>query len=333
MRSDLPTELDLSLIHALEVNPRASWKRLGEALGVAPVTAQRRWARLADVGAAWIAVLPDLVDMASAVVKVDCAAGHKRSVATAVCAHRQAFTVEITGGSSDLVVTVVTSTAQKGQQYILDELDGLPGVVCTRVAQVTEWFSEGNQWRIGALDREKENQIAARTRHRAGAAADVSMTDRALINLLSTNGRLSYQELGDRTGLSAATAGRRIDRMLRMRILSLRCELANSVNGSPMHACLDLVVPPIDLRRIGRALATWRQVRMCIGVADEANLRVSVWLRRPNELIDFEERLMREFPELAVRGRTLDLDVVKRVGHVLDERGYSHGVVPCAAWD
>ncbi len=43
-------ELDLALVDALQVNPRASWAALGDVLELAPVTLARRWQRLAESG-------------------------------------------------------------------------------------------------------------------------------------------------------------------------------------------------------------------------------------------------------------------------------------------
>lgn len=47
MQSDvrLLSEEDLALVHALQLQPRASWSVLGRALDVDPVTVARRWSR------------------------------------------------------------------------------------------------------------------------------------------------------------------------------------------------------------------------------------------------------------------------------------------------
>lgn len=46
--------LDLALLHALQIAPRASWTRIGQAIGVDPVTAARRWTRLTGEGYGWL---------------------------------------------------------------------------------------------------------------------------------------------------------------------------------------------------------------------------------------------------------------------------------------
>ncbi|RIQ20438.1 AsnC family protein [Jiangella rhizosphaerae] len=71
---DALDEADLALRHAVQLAPRAPWQRIGLVLGVDPVTAARRWARLSESGAAWFALHPALDGLTFAFVEVGCAA-------------------------------------------------------------------------------------------------------------------------------------------------------------------------------------------------------------------------------------------------------------------
>ncbi|MET7782244.1 AsnC family protein [Streptomyces mirabilis] len=65
----LVDETDLALVHALQIAPRAPWTAVGQALGIDPMTAARRWARLTGTGCAWVTCYPadvDLHEMSSA---------------------------------------------------------------------------------------------------------------------------------------------------------------------------------------------------------------------------------------------------------------------------
>ncbi|WP_194236484.1 AsnC family protein [Streptomyces phyllanthi] len=76
-------EIDLALVNALQVAPRASWSVVGQVLGITPTTAARRWDRNATSGAAWVTAYPWLSTWARhyclAFVDVDCrpAAAHR----------------------------------------------------------------------------------------------------------------------------------------------------------------------------------------------------------------------------------------------------------------
>src|SRR5690606_4785018 len=51
-------EVDLAIVHALQVAPRASWQRIGAVIGLDPATAARRWARLEEQRVAWLTIWP-----------------------------------------------------------------------------------------------------------------------------------------------------------------------------------------------------------------------------------------------------------------------------------
>ncbi len=47
------SEVDLEIVHAVQVEPRASWATISATLEVSAATAARRWAALQDAGVAW----------------------------------------------------------------------------------------------------------------------------------------------------------------------------------------------------------------------------------------------------------------------------------------
>src|SRR5689334_25352106 len=56
--SAMLTELDLEIVNALQINPRAEWSRIADALGLSGPTVARRWNTLAELGQAWITPAP-----------------------------------------------------------------------------------------------------------------------------------------------------------------------------------------------------------------------------------------------------------------------------------
>lgn len=55
MTENLPplSELDLALVNALQISPRAPWTELAKALDIDAATVARRWERLRTAGHAW----------------------------------------------------------------------------------------------------------------------------------------------------------------------------------------------------------------------------------------------------------------------------------------
>ena len=62
-------ELDRRLVNVLQIDPRASWAKVGKVLGVSPTTVAHRWQRLVDDGIAWITACPNLNQQMMAIVR------------------------------------------------------------------------------------------------------------------------------------------------------------------------------------------------------------------------------------------------------------------------
>src|SRR5882672_4946001 len=102
-------ELELRIINALQINPRASWTTVGQVLDVDPSTVARRWARLVDTGRAWISVYPTpstVADSLAAFIEVECAAGGASAVAERLIGDPRVGTIEHVTGDRDLLLTV-----------------------------------------------------------------------------------------------------------------------------------------------------------------------------------------------------------------------------------
>ncbi|BBC29602.1 hypothetical protein SGFS_008960 [Streptomyces graminofaciens] len=107
------TEVDLELIHALQLQPRAAWAELGRTLGVDAVTTSRRFGRLADRGEIWVGVSPGprlFEQLCVAFAEIDCTAGAALSVASTLAGHPHAVTVERSADTHRLLATLATST-------------------------------------------------------------------------------------------------------------------------------------------------------------------------------------------------------------------------------
>lgn len=333
MQFEAISELDIALVHALEVNPRATWSLLGEVLDVAPMTVARRWQKLFDQGAAWVAVLPGPVAWHSfAMIGINCAPQRIDDVAATIAQDPLAITVEVTAGKYDLLVAVVAPDLATLSWYVTERLNRIQDITSTTSAIATEVFSEGSQWRIGAISRDQEHNLETHPTGVKPVTADFSDVDRELIRALSYDGRLSYGDLASRINRNSSTVMRRLDRLLKNGLVTLRCEIASSLSGWPLHASLQFTVPPQYLGDVGRALAKWPEVRMCVALAAERNLMVSIWIRNTGELPLFEMKVLRQFPYMVSGDRTLDFHVIKRTGHLLDSAGYSIGIVPIDLW-
>lgn len=343
-------ELDLSLVDALRVDPRAPWSKLAGPLGVDPATLSRRWARLSRDGDAWVTCYPSAERMGiglTAVVLVECRAEALAAVAATVASDPQAPTVEVVSGAADLMVTVAALNPGQVTAYVLDRIGRVPGVLRTRTAFVERTLREGSRWREGALDPAQREAIG-------GAPAPEDLlpagsgpgnppgnaqrngpggVERALMQALGADGRMPFAELAERTGLPQTTVRRRVGELRSSGRLVLRCDASLRLSGHAVGTMLWFDVPAQELDAAARWLGGLAQTRMCGVVAGAtANVATYVMTHQVADARKVEAELGRRFPAARVVERQVTLRTVKLVGRLLDAEGRAGGYVPIDPW-
>jgi DNA-binding Lrp family transcriptional regulator len=328
-------DADLALVHALQIAPRASWALLGAVLGADPVTVARRWQRLSAAGDAWITGYGSAALMrrtSMALVAVSCLPGRLPEITERILDDPHAVTVEHTTGSCDLLVTVWTTGLAELSDYLVGRLSRLPGVTATRTTMVTDVYAEGSSWRVGVLDAAARDRLRRAALTRASGTGELRPVDRPLALALGRDGRVPYPELAAAAGITAATARRRVSRMLDDGVLTIRCELARYASHRPVSATLWANVPPGELAATAAAIASRPEVRLCAAVAGTQNLVVTVWLAALADLQRLEIGLSARFPGLSIAERAIVLRHHKLMGRVLDEAGRAVRAVDMDIW-
>lgn len=193
--SVLLDELELRIINALQINPRASWTTIGQLLDVDPSTAARRWARLTNTGRAWISVYPTpgtVADSLAAFVEVECAAGEASAVAEQLLNDPRVGTIEHVTGGRDLLLTVFERDLPALGSFVLTGLGRIPGVRGTRAHLATELITEASSWRLRALTTVQAQQLrSSASLTAAGPFRPLGPRDSDLIFALAQDGRSS----------------------------------------------------------------------------------------------------------------------------------------------
>ncbi|NRQ37028.1 Lrp/AsnC family transcriptional regulator [Nonomuraea sp. NN258] len=329
-RSATLDELDLALINALQVAPRAPWSRLSGPLGVDPATLSRRWARLRDSGTAWVTCYygPRQVSYgAFALVEVSCAPGLREQVAARLSADPHALSVEVTTGGRDLLLTVAARDLTAMGEYVLHRLGDLPGITATRTHLAQRIHREASRWRLDSLDQEQRRDLERYGDLRPDPGT-ISDEENRLILALAADGRGSYAQLAEAVGRPESTVRRLLSGLLVSGRVVLRGEAAHLMAGWQVTATLWLAVPPVDLDEVAECVAGMRETRLSCAVAGEANLLAQVWTHELSDLARFESQLAARYPGVRVLDRTVTLKWVKRLGRLLDSRGRSVAYVP-----
>jgi DNA-binding Lrp family transcriptional regulator len=329
-------EDELALIHALQLRPRATWTDLGRALGVDPVTAARRWSRLAERGEAWVSFSPGprlFEQVCAAFVDIDCAAGAAAAVARALTGHPHVLTLERAAGTHELLATVATGDLAAMSRYTLDVLPTVPGITAVQARIVTHMFTEGGRWRIAALAPAQRAQLTTPA-HPAAVqhTREITAFDRSLMTQLACDGRASHRALADALATSASTVKRRLDQLTRLGLLRFRCDFARPLGGWPVAVTFWATVPPADLPDIGHALIRLAETRNCAAISGPHNLILQASLHSVEDVLRFEHQLATAHPSIDIADRVITLRHDKLLGHILDPYGRSVDVVTPDVW-
>ncbi|MGW1194791.1 Lrp/AsnC family transcriptional regulator [Streptomyces sp. NPDC002536] len=329
------TPIDLQILHALQIHPRASWTLLGDVLGVNPATVARHWARLKEAGLAWTTAHPGQVregaaDPAAAFVFASCASGEALSAATAMARHSEAISVELTVGDRDLFATVVAPSRMALGEYLLGPLPAVPGLLSFDTALLVRLHLHGGEWRLRALSPEAAGRMraAAERRGQLEPRRAFDEVDQQVLAALAEDGRASYAAIAAACGLGEGTARRRTEALLASGEVVVRCEMAWEVTGWPVSATLAARVPAERLGEMARAFAMIPEARLvasCVGVTD---VLVTLWLPSLQDIPRMTAALAARFPDAEVRRWLTGVRTVKRAGRLLDAQGRGTGWVP-----
>lgn len=330
---DTPDEADISLIHALQLRPRASWRQLADALGEGPATLSRRWARLRESGLSWVMAYPSVDGVHGnrlAITEIACGAGRVMSLAQELAGWPMVVTAEIAAREYGVVVAIAGLNQSDLADILLDRLPKLDGVTGMRTHLVGQFHLGANQWRIGGLDPHAAAKLAGASLpadHPARATAINPWADpyRELVDALTEDGRYSAADLARITGRPLSTTRRQLAQLLGSGALTFRCDVAQGVTGYPVIVQWWCKVPVAQMAASVARLRGEPSVRQVVSMPGSPNLLVTTWNRSVADAMRIQEALERELAPLVVVDSAVILHQVKRLGWLLDSSGRNTG--------
>ena len=323
----VPDELDYRIIHALQIDPRASWASLSPVIGAEAGTLGRRWKRIQKEGLAWTTALSVNMRDSGAILVVDCHPGTMHDVVLAFREMPQAITIDVGTGNMELVITVVEHDGESLARFLFEDLRTTPNIRSVQAYLTTQTWKNGEQWRLGSLAPDEVDAIPQAKPPRRRAAKSISPNiESAIFTLLGPDARVPAAKVAQAAGVSLQRAQDAIDVMRERGDIKLRTHVNRSVSGWPIHLWYFLDVQPSKLDHIGKTLSSMGEVRFVASVAGSHNLIVSVWLRRLVQAHTFERFMEEKFGVVNIAGRSVIMRTVKYMGHLLDASGQNQGV-------
>ncbi|WP_017616040.1 Lrp/AsnC family transcriptional regulator [Nocardiopsis salina] len=325
MKETAVDELDRRIVNALQIQPRATWSKVAAILGIGEVTAARRWARLQEAGLVWVTAYPDTSAPtgSSAVVEVECA-GTTTSVAEKLVRDPECFTIDVTAGGRDLLVTVVGADHEALADYALDTIARLDGVRSVRTHVLAGILTDASAWRLRELT---EDQVARLSEDPPEPVSQpvpwscLSELESAICAELVLDGRASATEIAKRVGAPVRRVRETIARLIRTRRAVLRTEISRSASGWPISAWYFVRVPAGRVQRVASLLSRLPEIRTVFVTVGPTNIVLNVWLRNINEVSRLEAAIEEQLEQVEIVDRSVVLRTPKLAANILDNQG------------
>ncbi|MFD6181336.1 Lrp/AsnC family transcriptional regulator [Streptomyces goshikiensis] len=324
--------LDRRLIHALQIDGRASFSRIAGVLGASERTLARRYHRLRSALAVRVVGLVDSprIGMLDWFVRIDCAPDAVDPL-TAALARRDdtSWIAPLAGGTrlTCMVRTPVTGT--EGGRALFGHLLRTPGVrdveagcLLRPVAGVGGWA--GRTSALDAAERaallgpeEEPRGQAERPPEGPTGAFGWGEADARLAGELARDGRADVARLAAVTGWSASTVRRRLAGLRAGGVLHFEVDVDPSCLGYPVEALLWLEVAPAALDEVTRALSQHTAVAFAAVTTGRASVFAMVQCRNAGALYDYLTGELGALPGIGRMETALVLRRAKRAGPLL----------------
>ncbi|MDT0317015.1 Lrp/AsnC family transcriptional regulator [Streptomyces sp. DSM 44918] len=311
--------MDFAIVHALQINPRVSWARLGQILMTDPSTLSRRWSRVTGDRRVWSScfhvINAQLRDLATAVVEIGCEPGRRQSVIERLSGEAPVVSIHCTSGARDLVLTVSLPDRVAVDRYVDEVVGSVPGVRRMRTSYFRRVFKQGSDWRPYALTAAQARAVSE-TLPTAVADPKPSPLLLELVAAIGDDVRRPISGLQGRVGRSLSAVSRGVDALLVASWVSWRIDFSHDLGGWE-EVMLWFDVPQSDLENVAATLRRFPQLRWCSSMTGASNLIATACLRDIEELDEIERVIAVRFPTTRVTDRAVVPRIAKRMGHVI----------------
>ncbi|WP_278264763.1 Lrp/AsnC family transcriptional regulator [Nocardia sp. AG03] len=282
-------DLDRRLIHALQIDGRAPFRRIADVLGVSERTIARRYQRLRS---RLVLRVVGRVDSARAglvdtVVLIRCAPGADEQLAAALSRRPDTSWVALMAGGQELTGIFATPVGTD----LTGALSRLPDIRAFSAHTVLRYVAGTEGWsgRTNALTRAEQVALAPPDSEVEPEVAQAEWTDRdvVLADELALDGRADLHRLAARTGWSEPTVRRRLAGWRAAGVLAFEVEIDPALFGHAEEALVWLAVAPAGLREVLDTLRAHPGVAFAATVTGSWSVFVILELPSATRLHDF----------------------------------------------
>lgn len=278
--------LQRRIVGALQVDGRATWRKIARVLGEPERSVARYGAALLESGSVTVAAIENR--SGTIVATFSCTPGAARMTCESLAQRADTTYSYLITGPDD----VVTELHYNGDpaDVLTMQLPATPGLARYSTYPVLKYFKTIRGWRAGGLTEAEERALAdpfGPDRTSWEHTEPPEETDQAIIDVLKADGRARLEFIARQVGLSESSVARRMERILGDTRATIRTLVEPGLMGLPVEAQLWVQTTPQLIDRLGTELATAPQVRYAAAIAGDYQLLVDVTMRNQGDLYRF----------------------------------------------
>lgn len=277
-------EIDRRVIGALQVDGRASWRRIAAVIGVPVSTVVRRGNALLESETVRIGVVRSTRTM---LLEVQANAADIDAIARALAARETSIFVYVLG--SPLRILIEELAPSEYADLVLRDIPSIPGVTGIAVIPTLEYYRTLSSWMPGQLSADEAhalNPSFGRPPLIDQPVPELDDGDEAILAALEQDARASAIDIAEIVGLSESAVRRRLSVLIGGAV-DVRAIIAPSTLGLPIAGFVWLRVRPGAVASVSAALQASPFVRYAAFILADEQILVDVAVPTVTELRRF----------------------------------------------
>ncbi|MFE7492442.1 Lrp/AsnC family transcriptional regulator [Kitasatospora sp. NPDC057541] len=318
--SSVYDDLDRKIIHGLHCAPRASFRRLGEVIGVSEQTVARRYNALRRGGVLRVVGLssPAAHGRAEWIARLRCRPDAAGPVAESLARRPEVGYAGIASGGSEVICLIRSASGTGRDDVLLRQLPRAASLLDTSVDLLIHTFTTpataGWAGRERSLTDEQVRQLMAERPAPAGPPLAPTDEDLPLFAALAEDGRASHTRLAEATGWSPARVARRLEALEAAGSLAYGIDILTERLGYEFSALLWFQVDLPALHRIGEEIDRHDECAFAAATSGKHNLLAVVICKDTPDFYRYLSRRLAHIEgirgyEISIRARRLKQSV------------------------
>ncbi|MGW0640204.1 Lrp/AsnC family transcriptional regulator [Nocardia salmonicida] len=270
-------ELDRSIVHALHIDGRVPFSRIGEVLGVSTQTVARRYRRLrAQAGLRVVGLSHhERDDHTRWLVRLGATTTAARTLGQSLARRADTSWIKLlSGGTEILLIVRLPRQPDAAHPLLLQEIPRSAGITAVSAHYVLHTYLGGpTPWHGQVATLNKHQQRKLLPRHDGPISGrPMSSVDDALLAALQADGRAGLAELAAASGWSPSTVARRLTDLRERDEIFFDVQIDDTLFGATTQALLWMSIAPARLDQVAVELAQHPELAFVLATTGPSNL-------------------------------------------------------------